>query len=139
MNERDALFAAVIAEPRDDAPRLVLADWLEEHGEGDRARFIRLQYEIEQLPPVGAKASKAKKEEEALLAKHEKDWAGEIAGLVDHYRFRRGFVDWVRVTAAQFLDHGGRLFDLAPIRTVRFEQIGPRMPELVAAPHFGRA
>src|SRR5262249_25946532 len=29
--------------PEDDTPRLVLADWLEDHGDTDRAAFIRLQ------------------------------------------------------------------------------------------------
>src|SRR5689334_21868920 len=124
-------MAAIIANPREDTPRLALADWLDENGERDRARFIRVQYEIEKLPPVGAKASKAKKESEALLKKHEKEWGGELAGLVDHYWFRRGFPEWVRVTAEQFLGHAGRLFALAPIRRVNFEKIGPRMPELV--------
>jgi uncharacterized protein (TIGR02996 family) len=40
--DRDALLAAILAAPADDAPRLVYADWLDEHGEGDRAEFIRL-------------------------------------------------------------------------------------------------
>ena len=43
MTDRDALLAAVHAAPLDDAPRLVLADWLDEHGESDRGEFIRLQ------------------------------------------------------------------------------------------------
>ena len=43
MNERDALLRAVCENPDDDTPRLVFADWLQEHGEGDRAEFIRLQ------------------------------------------------------------------------------------------------
>lgn len=46
MNQRDALLAAVIEEPGDDAPRLVLADWLEENGDGERAQFIRLSLEL---------------------------------------------------------------------------------------------
>ena len=29
--------------PEDDAPRLILADWLEEHGQPERAEFVRLQ------------------------------------------------------------------------------------------------
>jgi uncharacterized protein (TIGR02996 family) len=137
--ENPALFAAIIAHPAEDTPRLAYADWLDENGDPTRARFIRLQYEIEKLPPIGAKASKAKKEEEALLKKHEKQWAGEVAQLVDLARFRRGFIEWVRVTPAQFLQHAGRLFELAPIRMVRFEKTGPHMPALVASPHFGRA
>ena len=38
MTDRAALFASVLA---DDTARLVLADWLDEHGKGDRARFLR--------------------------------------------------------------------------------------------------
>jgi uncharacterized protein (TIGR02996 family) len=43
MTDRDALFAAVHAAPLDDAPRLILADWLDEHVQPQRAEFIRLQ------------------------------------------------------------------------------------------------
>lgn len=34
---------AIIDRPDDDLPRLVFADWLDEHGDGERAEFIRLQ------------------------------------------------------------------------------------------------
>lgn len=43
--DRDALLAAVRANPDDDTPRLVLADWLDDHGEPDFAAFIRLEIE----------------------------------------------------------------------------------------------
>src|SRR4051794_488825 len=46
MSDRDALLAAIRQAPRDDAPRLVYADWLDENGDSDRAEFIRLQIEI---------------------------------------------------------------------------------------------
>jgi uncharacterized protein (TIGR02996 family) len=42
----DGLLAAVRAEPDDDTPRLVLADWLDEHGDCARAEFIRVQCEL---------------------------------------------------------------------------------------------
>lgn len=38
---------AVCAEPDEDHYRLILADWLDEHGEGARAEFIRVQCQIE--------------------------------------------------------------------------------------------
>lgn len=42
MNDiRQALIAAVLADPDDDAPRLIYADWLDERGECDYAEFIR--------------------------------------------------------------------------------------------------
>lgn len=37
-----AFIAAIRANPADDTPRLVAADWLDEHGERDRAEFIRV-------------------------------------------------------------------------------------------------
>lgn len=46
MDEREALITAILDAPDDDLPRLVLADWLDEHGENDRAEFIRLQIEL---------------------------------------------------------------------------------------------
>ena len=42
---REALFRGILDNPEDDVPRLVFADWLEEHGEADRAEFIRVQCE----------------------------------------------------------------------------------------------
>lgn len=41
MTDRDALFANVLDAPADDTARLVLADWLEEHGEEAFGRFVR--------------------------------------------------------------------------------------------------
>jgi uncharacterized protein (TIGR02996 family) len=46
MTDLDGLLAAALAQPTDPTPRLVLADWLDEHGdEADRARaeLLRLQ------------------------------------------------------------------------------------------------
>ena len=49
MTGRDALWRAVLEDPRDDAVRLVFADWLEEHGDAERAEFIRAQVERARL------------------------------------------------------------------------------------------
>lgn len=43
LSDRDALLAAVLEAPADDAPRLVYADALDERGECERAEFIRVQ------------------------------------------------------------------------------------------------
>lgn len=42
----DALYATVLAHPDADLPRLVLADWLEENGQEERAEFVRVQVEL---------------------------------------------------------------------------------------------
>jgi uncharacterized protein (TIGR02996 family) len=43
MAEHPGFLQAVIEAPDDDAPRLIYADWLEDHGDPERAEFIRLQ------------------------------------------------------------------------------------------------
>jgi uncharacterized protein (TIGR02996 family) len=49
MSDRDALIAAILANPDEDTPRLALADWLQENGEPERAEFIRVQVELARL------------------------------------------------------------------------------------------
>jgi uncharacterized protein (TIGR02996 family) len=56
MTERDALFAAVCANPDDDTPRLVLADWLQENGEEKRAALIRSQINLVRRQTVDTEA-----------------------------------------------------------------------------------
>jgi uncharacterized protein (TIGR02996 family) len=43
------LLRAVIENPHDDVHRLILADWLEENGDPERAEFIRTQIELSSL------------------------------------------------------------------------------------------
>ena len=40
-------LADIAAHPEDDAPRLIFADWLEDHGQPERAELIRLQCRLE--------------------------------------------------------------------------------------------
>lgn len=48
-SEFQSFLQSIIATPEDDTPRLIFADWLEEHGDSDRAEFIRLQCELFQV------------------------------------------------------------------------------------------
>jgi uncharacterized protein (TIGR02996 family) len=50
VTEAEALFAAICDSPADDLPRLVYADWLDEHGASDYAEFIRVQCELARVP-----------------------------------------------------------------------------------------
>jgi uncharacterized protein (TIGR02996 family) len=51
MSHQSAFLDAIIDAPDDDELRLVYADWLEEHGDPDRAEFIRVQIELARLAP----------------------------------------------------------------------------------------
>lgn len=46
MTERDQLLRRILDDPADDGARLVYADWLDEHGENERAEFIRVEIEL---------------------------------------------------------------------------------------------
>jgi uncharacterized protein (TIGR02996 family) len=51
MPSRDDFLKSICDHPEDDGPRLVYADWLDEHGEPGRAELIRVQCELAGLAP----------------------------------------------------------------------------------------
>ncbi|AMV29301.1 Leucine Rich repeats (2 copies) [Gemmata sp. SH-PL17] len=89
-DDESALLGAIAANPDDDTPRLVYADWLDEHGRHERAEFIRVQIELARAPNhpdhLGLRAREAK-----LLEAHEQAWAPNNA-LCLFFKWRRGFV-----------------------------------------------
>ena len=80
-------LAAIRAAPDDDAPRLIYADWLDEHGQAERAEFIRVQCEL-----ARRKSPKLRKREAELLAKHHDAFAGTLAAPGLRFVFHRGFI-----------------------------------------------
>jgi uncharacterized protein (TIGR02996 family) len=88
MDEREALIQTIIDNPEDDVPRLVYADWQEEHGQSAHAELIRVQCELSKLS--GTKTEKRKKfekREEELLN------IPEIQNVLDPWeKYERGFV-----------------------------------------------
>jgi uncharacterized protein (TIGR02996 family) len=86
VTELEALLFAVRSEPEDDTARLVLADWLQENGQPERAEFIRLQVRNAWFP--GRQWSDRECE---LRDAHEAEWIGHVdtqqnAARVDHRR-----------------------------------------------------
>src|SRR5262245_43910069 len=75
---REALLAAVLQEPEDDALRLVLADWHEEHGESERAELIRVGVEVARADPAADRFALLQTRERQLLAAHAKDWFTDL-------------------------------------------------------------
>jgi uncharacterized protein (TIGR02996 family) len=49
MSQERGLLRMIAREPDEDAPRLVYADWLEDHDRGDRAEFIRAQVRLAEV------------------------------------------------------------------------------------------
>jgi uncharacterized protein (TIGR02996 family) len=112
----DPFTLAVCENPDDDTPRLVYADWLDEHDDPDRAAFIRLQCELATLADDSPRRREVAYLARQLEDRHAADWAPPD-GQVLEYRFARGFVEMVGLTA-ESLEHERTavLFGLNPIR-----------------------
>lgn len=162
-----AFLHAVVADPVDDTPRLVAADWLDEHGQPDRAAFIRVQVELARLAAAGRgqtrEAESLRRKERAYIgpaAYHGPLWAADdVPELVrvrpkgagvwvdraDRVRYRRGFVDEVWCPAGEWLRHGAVVRERLPVRTVYLTGCGDLtrddwyalLPTLLRVDHVG--
>jgi uncharacterized protein (TIGR02996 family) len=130
MNQEEAFLQDIVERPDDGAPRLIYADWLDERGApGDQARaeFIRLQCALHDLPAADPRRVQLEERERELLQVYEAEWAAPMRELLGTstswprcWQFRRGFIEKVRVTPAEFLAGADDLFRLAPMREVMF-------------------
>jgi uncharacterized protein (TIGR02996 family) len=85
------LLSAVADDPDEDAPRLVLADWLEEHDDPARAEFIRVQCTLARLPEGDVRQQVLSERQDELLERHAADWrAGAPSGW--EVAFERGLL-----------------------------------------------
>lgn len=123
MTESDALRRAVIADPDDDMPRLVYADWLEEHGQSERAAFIRAQMEAVRAEPFSQQAREAETRANRLLDSHRYAWTRHLDGqCVEQPRFRRGFIEHVSVEPITFVATASRFLNSEPITALRIKR-----------------
>jgi hypothetical protein len=57
-----------------------------------------------------------------------------VREVVNHFRFRRGFVEEVTLSAADLIQHGPDLFRLAPLRDLTLRELGGGLDRLAALP-----
>jgi uncharacterized protein (TIGR02996 family) len=118
MTTADAFLQAILDDPDADAPRLVFADWLEEHGDAERAEFIRVQCALDR-PPSGGHVADLWARQGDLLAVHEGEWAAPANEFALSWIFRRGFIDEIQVEKQAFPAVAEALFRRHPVRRVR--------------------
>src|SRR5262245_10463730 len=142
-----ALVETIRAHPSEDSPRLVYADWLEEHGECELAEFIRVQIERAERDEFDPAQKTLAQREKELIESRGDDWVAQPLRFrfgyqspldepplepldqnrtrhlppESRWQFRRGF-PWVEVSAGQFLSHAPHIVDSAPVVQVH---IGP--------------
>jgi uncharacterized protein (TIGR02996 family) len=87
--------------PADNAPHLILADWLEDHGQGERAELVRLQCKLADWVPDWQERQALIARQDELIATHRDAWLGALAKRCQHVEFRRGLCR-VWVTSRNF-------------------------------------
>src|SRR5438132_5256775 len=73
-----AFLRLILADPDADGPRLVYADWLDEHGQADRAEFIRVQCEQARGGEGSPRAAALLQRAHELLQAHWEEWVGPL-------------------------------------------------------------
>jgi len=147
----DLLLAAIRDDPDDDTLRLAYADWLDEHGDAERAEFVRVQCRLAALghgplwPHAGLKeasalAGRLSDEQAGLVLRQAELWElnrdGWLAELpeLSHCTvlFHRGFAAEVVVSEnpGALVRNGARLFPAAPVTRVVFRDCTPDAVEL---------
>lgn len=124
MAHDDALYRNICDHPDDDAPRLIYADWLEEHGDRARAEFIRVQLELAQIKYPYRNPNRwngLAGRQNSLLLEHKRQWLGPLAELPFKWEFQRGFPATIIVDDLAWLrTHADAALALAPVCRVWF-------------------
>jgi uncharacterized protein (TIGR02996 family) len=98
---KDAFIRDIREHLDDDTPRLVYADWLDEHGDPSRAEFIRIQCELARLDDDDPIREERQERSTVLEKAHAARWLGNLrqaldrprARQIDRWTFRRGFLE----------------------------------------------
>lgn len=149
MNDRAALYAAILAHPDEDTPRLAFADWLEENGDAEYAALIRKQIELAKVPewnPLWVRTWEM--DRGALTGRGFDRFVPKLPGtlkLPPLTSFRRGFPWHIESTDVEpFLANVDGVLATIPLQalTVRADRGRWREPidltALFASPHLAR-
>jgi len=123
------LDEAISAAPEDDEPRLV---WARAQG-GPRGELVEVQCALargDEDPRLAAR-------EAALLEAYGDEWAAPLTFSIGahRYRFARGFVEHVEITAARLVRRGAGLrFGHNLIRSLRVIEAEGRIADVLAVP-----
>jgi uncharacterized protein (TIGR02996 family) len=109
MSDEGAFLRAICENPDEDTPRLVFADWLDEHDRPERAELIRVQ--CERARELGARERRTHllKRSMQLIQEfgqgwYNRDWPDAGENAVTGYTFDRGFVDTVSLSRRELRD-----------------------------------
>jgi uncharacterized protein (TIGR02996 family) len=118
--EAQGFLANIIDHPDEDNPRLIYADWLEEHGETDRAEFIRLHVEDHSKYHWGRDRNPNHRRISDLYLEHRDKWWKEMPRLpgIRWWCFWRGFPGIYVDNWAALRRNAPRIWSVAPVEHV---------------------
>ncbi|QJW95334.1 TIGR02996 domain-containing protein [Frigoriglobus tundricola] len=116
MTDETALLRVIAAHPDEDTPRLAYADWFEEHGNPDRAAFIRGQIELARLETDSLHRRAVAFQCRTLLDTHEEDWLDPRDAFSFDWNWARGFVETFTTSPADLDVQDSALFRTHPFR-----------------------
>src|SRR5947209_1573452 len=96
MSDEAGLLDAIREDQGSDEPRLIYADWLDDHGQAERAEFIRLQCEYARLPNGSPEWRDKYNRAHRLLERHRTSWFGALDKELADCVVERGFVSRLR-------------------------------------------
>jgi uncharacterized protein (TIGR02996 family) len=139
-----AFLQDICAHPSDDAPRLVYADWLDDHDQPRRAELIRLQCRLASMDEYDPQRVELVEREWELLAVYRErwlppwpEWALKTQNLPE---FRRGFLAQahlpVQGARGGLLEGAEQLFGSAPLEDVRLHTLEGRLGDLAQLPQL---
>jgi uncharacterized protein (TIGR02996 family) len=133
MKDEAPFLRAIRAEPDDDAPRLIYADWLDEHGQSEHAEFIRFQCALAEMRLDDPRRLELVERERQFVPEN---WLPPLPSVPREWSFHRGFLDRVTYRAVDFLRDAEGVFQAAPIRHLRLMEARVFIRQLVACPHL---
>lgn len=132
------LLADILEHPDDDTPRLILADYLTDHGEPERAEYIRLECKL--ASPVSDQSSSRLLEclRHLRIFNHERfmGWCHPLSLLGSGWTWftRRGFVYKLYTTWIEWQKHGPMVVRCQPVEVVHLTDWS--MQNMERAPGF---
>ncbi|MCZ2340356.1 MAG: TIGR02996 domain-containing protein [Bacteroidales bacterium] len=114
FTEWESLIAAIAVTPSDDMHWLVLADWLDEHEEFERAEFIRTEIAIKNPQPETRLESLIARRKELWERRHTQ-WLAPFYDRARILTIQCGFVTGISIDATQFQAHASEWFSNNPI------------------------
>ena len=132
MNHQ-SFIRAIQADPDNEIPRLVYADWLDEQGD-PRGELIRIQCEIARRPDNDLERKRLEVRATEVLEDYGETWLEPLRDLgaigVSVRCFRRGLVEHLKTSAENFLKNAAALCEIEPALTmVQLTDIGPHLGE----------